>query len=248
MSQQKVVGIVAGTGLNNLLTGKTESINTRYGKAMIVRGMLDGKQFLFIPRHGPEHTIPPQEINHKANFYALFDQGATDLLSITAVGSLRKWTYKPGNLVIIKDFSSLEKGATLFDSFEPGNPMHAPMGEPYSPQLVQEIKNLAKAEGIKLKGGAVLGQTAGPRFETAHEVKLLRSMGIDLVGMTSLSETIIANELKLLGDIRNATIGIVTNFGTGLVKRVNHADVEKVVAQASEQVGKIVTGLIRSLE
>ncbi len=248
ITKPRKLAIIGGSGLEKLVNGKVEKIESKYGQkpVRIVKGDIDGKEVVFLSRHGPHHEIPPHKINHQSNIDALIRKiGITDVVSISAVGSLgtRKilpfWgrEYKVGDFVLVEDFARFNNGPTFFDG-SGGFPVHADMSKTYSQNLVKDIKKAAKKANIKVKGGAVLCDVQGPRLETISEVKAYRILGIDIMGMTSTGETILINELRAQDwDVRNATLAIVTNYGPGISEtEFTH---EKVNAQVKQREGKV---------
>lgn len=250
------LAVIGGSGFETLVNGKNITVRTKFGKATLLQGELGGKPFLFLSRHGPGHDIPPHKINYKANAQALAEQGVTDILSLCAVGSMRKRTllgkmmrrkgYDVGDIVIVRDLVRLTPGPTFFNSFK-DKPMHTDMSEPYSPGLMEKVQEAARRSGVKLMDGAVLTDTSGPRYETKSEVRILASYGIDLAGMTTTSESILANELRTAGyDIRNATLATVTNYGTGLLRgKIDHQTVGAIIKEKEESVKGIVYQLVQ---
>ena len=238
------LAVIGGSGLEKLVGGKAKQVKTEFGTASVLRGELGGKPFFFISRHGPGHDIPPHMINHRANLRALAELGATDILSLCAAGSTNKKGYRVGDIVIVRDLFKLSPGPTFFDSFKDA-PMHTGMDEPYSPALVKKVRDAASLSGVAIKDGAVITDTAGPRYETKTEVRVLASFGIDLAGMTTVSEAILANELRTAGyPVLNATLAIVTNYGTGLVGKVDHDKVDAVVKEREKDVEGILYQLV----
>ncbi|MFA6907219.1 MAG: MTAP family purine nucleoside phosphorylase [Candidatus Micrarchaeia archaeon] len=239
------LAVIGGSGLEKLVVGKAKKVKTAFGVAFVLRGELGGKQFFFISRHGPKHEIPPHMINHRANLRALADLGATDIVSLCAAGSLSTGKYKVGDIVTARDLFKLSPGPTFFDFFKDG-PMHTGMDAPYSPALIGKIQEAARLSGVAVKDGAVITDTSGPRYETKTEVLVLASFNVDLAGMTTVSEAILANELRRAGyPVQNATLAIVTNYGTGLVGVIDHAGVDAVVKKREKDVEGILYQLVR---
>jgi len=192
-----------------------------------------------------KHTIPPHKIDHRANVFALAEVGATDVLSVSAVGLTGKKPFSVGQFVLVEDLFRIMDTPTFIEDFK-GGIVHPDMSAPYSPGLKSKVLQAGKASGLKIKTGAVLADTKGPRYETAAEVAFFRKIGVHLLGMTSTVEAILFNELRATGvKIQNATLAITTNFGTGVLKKpLDHNEVKVVVAQRENEVKNIVSNLI----
>ncbi len=236
-----MLGIIGGSGLYELVSGKEKRIKTRFGTATVVLGALSGSPCAFIARHGKKHSIPPHMINHRANISALAQLGVTDVLATSSVGIISD--YSIGDLVIVRDFVSLGQAITFFDDFSKGL-RHTDMSEPYDPGLVRSVIGAAKQEGIRLKDDGILAHASGPRFETKAEIKALGKLGANLVGMTSVPEAILANELG----IRFANLAIASNFAAGISKiPLTAEEVLKTVKRKETKVLRIVGGVAREV-
>ncbi|MCX6778108.1 MAG: MTAP family purine nucleoside phosphorylase [Candidatus Micrarchaeota archaeon] len=195
-----MLGVISGTGLYNLLDGERKPVRTPYGEAEV----FVSERTAFIPRHGKSHKIPPHAINHRANIWALHSLGVSAVISFNAAGALSKYEF--GDMVLVEDFVCFFPLPTFFDTFA-HKPVHVGMSPPYSERLRKCVLAAAKKARLKLKKGGVLAHTAGPRFETNSECRALSKLGANLVGMTSVPECILCNELKMA----HANVCIVTN-------------------------------------
>lgn len=227
------VGLIGGTGFGQaLVAGTPETVDTDYGQAAVTRGDLgDGRELVFVARHGAGHKIAPHLINHRANIAALQKMGVGAVFATTAVGSLRT-EIKPGDFVILDDFLDFTKGnvVTFFDA--PGLVRHTDMGRPYDAGLRDTL--LATAGDIQTTvhtHGTYLC-LSGPRYETPAEVRLFASWGASVVGMTGAPEAVLCRELGL----PYAGVALATNFGCGLAgdEVLAHADVEARMAQGRD--------------
>ncbi|MFH1447338.1 MAG: MTAP family purine nucleoside phosphorylase [Candidatus Micrarchaeota archaeon] len=237
-----MLGIIGGSGLYNLIEGSEHTMKKHYGDTTVIVGQISDEQCAFIPRHGKSHQIPPHKINYLANIHALHELGVSDVLSICSVGIIRD--YEPGDLVIVRDFIAFQSiPKTFFDDFSKGI-MHADMTEPYSDEFVSLIQKTSENTGIQLKDGGILAHTSGPRFETKAEIKALGILGANIVGMTSVQEAILANELKM----RFANIAIAANYASGISKRqLTVEEVIEVAKEKEEDIKKIITELVQLL-
>ncbi len=236
-----MLGIIGGSGLYGLVKGKERGIRTKFGTATVVLGKVSNKSCAFIPRHGRKHSIPPHRINHWANISAFREIGVTEIFSIASVGIISD--YELGDLVLVRDFVSFGPQPTFFDDFSEGL-SHADMTEPYGPELSKAVAEVARSLGIRIKDGGILAHTSGPRFETKTEIKALGKMGANLVGMTSVPEAILANELE----IKFANLAIAGNYACGISK--NPLTVEEVLNSARKkenEIKKVIEGVAKKI-
>jgi 5'-methylthioadenosine phosphorylase len=211
MSQTSVLGIVGGTGLYDL-EGLTDQrwthIDSPFGAPSdsLLCGRFGDQPIAFLPRHGRGHRIPPHEINFRANIDALKRAGATAVLSISAVGSLRA-DLPPGTFVLVDQFIDRTlRGPKTF--FTTGLVAHVSMAHPTCKRLIGHLGGAADALGIPhAKSGTYLVME-GPQFSSLAESKLHQSFGCDVIGMTNMPEAKLAREAELC----YATVAMVTDF------------------------------------
>ena len=209
--------IIGGSGFYSL-GGKKRRISTPYGKAIVY----DLGEGYFIPRHGEKHSLPPFKVNYKANIYALKRLGVEELLTVHAVGIIKK--YKPKDFVLAKDFIGLFTPITFYEKFD-GELKHADVTKPFSKKINKEVKALGRKIGIRIKEGGVIATTKGNRFETKAEIKALAMMGANLVSMTHAYEATLSNEIGI--EISSLCIG--TNYAAGVSKHpLSHEEVVEV--------------------
>ncbi|MCL6548392.1 MAG: S-methyl-5'-thioadenosine phosphorylase [Alicyclobacillus sp.] len=206
-------GIIGGTGVYDpaLLEGaEPVEVDTPYGRVSATVGWYRGKSIAFLPRHGSGHQTPPHKVNYRANILALKQLGVEQVLATAAVGSLRT-DLKPGTLVIVDNFLDFTKSrpSTFFES---GQVVHVDMTDPYCARLRRALADTAERTGLSVHEGGTYVCAEGPRFETTAEIRLYQSFGGDVVGMTSIPETVLAKEAELC----YATVCMVTNYGAGL--------------------------------
>jgi 5'-methylthioadenosine phosphorylase len=200
MKRAHVLGVIGGSGLYRMegLSDVVElSVDTPFGAPsdVIVRGRLDDVTLLFLPRHGRRHTIPPHRINARANVWALKELGATHLLSVSAVGSMRE-EIAPGDFVVVDQFIDLTKGrtATFFDD---GLVAHVAFADPVCAFLSEALALAGEGAGVRVHRGGTYVCIEGPQFSTRAESHLFRSWGVSVVGMTALPEAKLAREAEL---------------------------------------------------
>jgi 5'-methylthioinosine phosphorylase len=211
-----MLGIIGGTGLtqlDNLKTTRREISRTPYGEASqpLIFGELAGNEVVFLARHGGGHTIPPHEVNYRANIWALHEAGVKCLLSIATTGGISD-NLNPGDLVLpnqIIDYTYGRKN-TYHDGID--LPVkHIDFTEPYSEHLRGICKLAAHNIQQALHDGGVYGCTQGPRLETKAEINRMELDGVTIVGMTGMPEAVLARELG----IQYAALCPVANHAAG---------------------------------
>ncbi len=211
-----MLAIIGGTGLTQLANLKIthrQVMRTPYGEpsGSITFGTINQHEVMFLARHGYGHTIPPHEVNYRANMWALRDEGATRVIAATSVGGIRP-DLTPGTLAVPDQIIDYTHGRdfTYFDGKD--RPVtHIDFTKPYNEQLRQLILEAAKRAGVPCVNKGVHAVTQGPRLETAAEINRLERDGADMVGMTGMPEAALAKELGLA----YATIAVVVNYGAG---------------------------------
>ena len=241
--------IIGGSGVYQVpgldLTPRT--VETPYGPVELFVTHGADEELLFLPRHGPRHTIPPHRINYRANIWALHQLGVERVIGTGAVGSLRE-DFAPGDCVLADGFIDFTRSRPLTffegEAVVPGGPtgvVHTDMTEPYCPELRRLLVDVAAAENVSIHDGGCYVCTEGPRFESTAEIRAYRTLGADIVGMTNLPEVILARELGMC----YALIAMVTNYAAGMtVSRLTHAE---VVETMRDNVRKIRTITWRAL-
>jgi 5'-methylthioadenosine phosphorylase len=197
------IGIIGGSGLDNpdiLKDSRDLKVTTPYGapSSLLKEGRIADVDVVLLARHGREHTIPPTEVNFRANIKALKDAGCTHILATTAVGSLRAEIGR-GDFVIIDqfiDFTRLRK-LTFHETFEPHKPIHTPMAEPFNKDLRTALVESCKELNLKHHPKGTVVTIEGPRFSTKAESHMFRAWGADIINMSIAPEAILANELGI---------------------------------------------------
>ena len=207
-----MLGLITGSGFYDLpgLTGAVDrEVETPYGPVCLVHGTWNGCPVVFLPRHGADHSVPPQRIPYRANLWALHDSGARAVLATAVSGGINP-SYRSGQLVLIDQFIDLTHGRD--DTFFDEELRHTDMTEPYDRNLRQVLSEVAASEGVDLVDGGTYVCANGPRFETPAEIQMYAGFGGDLVGMTGYPEVALAREL----DLPYAAVGVVSNPAAGL--------------------------------
>jgi 5'-methylthioadenosine phosphorylase len=207
----RTLGVIGGSGLSQIpglhvLGART--LATPYGapSAPIVEAHLGDARVLFMPRHGIKHRIPPHQVNYRANICALKLAGAEQVLSISAVGSMKE-EIAPGDVVVVDQFIDFTKrrASTYFDT---GLVAHVGFADPVCPNLSRAASDAAREAGARVHRGGTYVCIEGPQFSTRAESRLYRSMGASVIGMTALPEAKLAREAQL----PYATLALATDY------------------------------------
>jgi 5'-methylthioadenosine phosphorylase len=211
-----MLAIIGGSGLTQLASldvTARKAVRTPYGEpsGALTFGTLRGRPAVFLARHGYGHTIPPHEVNYRANLWALHEAGATDVVSVASVGGIRA-DLGPGTLVVPHQVIDYTWGrrSTFFEGGDV--PVtHIDFTAPYTERLRQRLLAAARGCDEAVVDGAVYAATQGPRLESAAEIDRLERDGADVVGMTGMPEAALAREL----DLAYAAIAVVVNHAAG---------------------------------
>mgnify|MGYP002622621561 CR=1 FL=1 len=206
-----ILGILGGSGLYDmpgLADVREERIATPWGEASdaLRFGVLAGVDVVFLARHGRGHRLSPSDINYRANIDALKRAGATDLISLSACGSLQE-ELAPGTFVLVDQFID-RTFARAKSFFGEGLVAHVSMAQPVCPKLVDALERAAAAEGIPHRRGGTYLAMEGPQFSSVAESNLYRSWGCDVIGMTNMPEAKLAREAEL----PYASVAMVTDY------------------------------------
>jgi 5'-methylthioadenosine phosphorylase len=243
-----VLGVIGGSGVYDIAgleNPRQIAIATPFGAPSdeLVRGRLGGTELLFLPRHGRGHRIAPHLINYRANVCAMKLAGATHLVSLSAVGSMRE-DIAPGDVVVVDqyiDFTRRREG-TFFDQ---GVVAHVSLADPVCPLLAAAAAGAARRAGAKVHEGGSYVCIEGPQFSTRAESFLFRSFGVAVIGMTAMPEARLAREAEL----PYSTIAFSTDYDSWHETEAA-VSVEAVVAvlrQNADLAKRIVVELARSL-
>ncbi len=222
-----VIGILGGSGLyqiDGLVDVAWRRVASPFGEASdeLCFGTLGGTRVVFLPRHGRGHPLPPSEINFRANIDALKRAGVTDLISLSAVGSLRE-DVPPGSFVLVDQFID-RTFARAKSFFGPGCVAHVSMAEPACRRVGDALVAAGQSAGIAIRRGGTYMVMEGPQFSSLAESRLYRSWGCDVIGMTNMPEAKLARE----AEICYATVAMVTDFDSWHPDH-GHVSVEAIV-------------------
>lgn len=243
-----VLGIVGGSGLYDipgLSNAEWKTIESPWGAPsdQILFADIDGLPIRFLPRHGRGHRISPTDINFRANVDGLKRAGVTDLVSLSACGSLKE-EYPPGHFVIPDQFID-RTFAREKSFFTTGLVAHVSLADPISPLLADAAETAAKQAGIETSRGGTYLVMEGPQFSTRAESNLYRSWGCDIIGMTNMPEAKLARE----AEICYASVAMVTDYDCW---HEDHAEVDvasviAVMKSNTEKAQKLIRALASGL-
>lgn len=223
-----MIGVIGGSGLyqmEGLKEPRWERVSTPFGDPSdaILVGTLEGQAVAFLPRHGRGHVQSPTTINYRANIHALKQLGVTDVISLSAVGSLRE-DLPPGTFVIVDQFidRTFAREKTFFG---PGLVAHVSMAHPVCARLGDALERAARGLDLAYARGGTYVVMEGPQFSTRAESELYRSWGASVIGMTNLPEAKLAREAELC----YATVAMVTDYDCWHEDHA-HVTVDQVIA------------------
>lgn len=242
------LAIIGGTGVYDpdiLQDIREETVATPYGQVTALVGVYQGKEVVFLPRHGAAHSLPPHKINYRANIWGLKEMGVTRVLATAAVGSLNL-EMKPGHFVLLDQFIDFTKNRpfTFFDG-EDGKVVHTDFTHPYCAGIRRQVREAAAGIGLAVHEGGCYVCTEGPRYETPAEIRAFQRLGGDVVGMTNVPEVVLARELGLC----YGTIAMVTNFAAGISpKPLTHQEVVEVMRSNTSNIRCLVMETLSRLD
>ncbi len=243
-----VLGIIGGSGiydLPGLVDSEWVTVESPWGEPsdQVRVGTIDGLKVCFLPRHGRGHVYAPSDINYRANIDVMKRLGVTDLVSVSAVGSLKE-DLSPGTFVLVDQFID-RTFARVKSFFSAGLVAHVSVAHPVSPLLVDAIEVAAKAEGISYKRGGTYLAMEGPQFSSVAESLVYRQWGADVIGMTNMPEAKLARE----AEICYATVAMVTDYDswhpdhgavdiTSIIRvlRENAGNAQRLVARIAKEI------------
>ena len=223
-----VLGVIGGSGLyeiDGLEDQRWVSVDTPWGAPsdQLLTGVLGGVKLVFLPRHGRGHPIPPSGLNFRANIHALKALGCTDILSVSAVGSLREALH-PGMFVVVDQFID-RTFAREKSFFGEGLVAHVSMAHPVCRRLSDLAFRAARAAGADAVDGGTYQVMEGPQFSTKAESELYRQWGCDVIGMTNMPEAKLAREAEL----PYASVAMVTDYDCWHPDH-DHVEVSQIIA------------------
>lgn len=244
---QPAIGVLGGSGFYDLPGAEvldTVQVDTPFGAPSdaltIVR--VGERRLIFLPRHGRGHRLLPSEVNARANLYALKELGATQVISISAVGSLREGI-APGHVVIPRQYidRTVSRSASFFGR---GVVAHVSMADPVCSRIANELAGASRAESASTHDRASYVCIEGPQFGTRAESELMRSWGGDIVGMTMCPEVRLAREAELC----YATLALSTDYDCWHTSDVTMTDVFAVMRANVEKARAILVRAVAGLD
>ena len=243
------LAIIGGSGLYNIDGIKDEkwlNVDTPWGKPsdQILEAKIEDKQVYFLPRHARGHKINPTNINFRANIDALKQLGVTDIVSVSAVGSLKE-ELEPGKFVLVDQFidRTFARVKTFFDKEIVA---HVSMAKPTSSGLMKACEEVLKKLNLKYKFGGTYLVMEGPQFSSLAESNLYRSWGCDVIGMTNMPEAKLARE----AEIRYTSVAMVTDYDCW---HEDHEDVSveqviKTLLSNADNARKMIVEVVKNFE
>ena len=247
MMATRKFGVIGGSGLyqiEGLQNVRELEVKTPFGKPSdkLILGKLSGAELVFLPRHGRGHCWLPTEVNFRANIFAMKKLGVERIISVSAVGSLRK-EIAPGHLVVPDQFidRTTQRPSTFFGG---GIVAHVSLADPFCPELSGQLRRAAQASGALAHNGGVYLCMEGPQFSTRAESNLYRAWGADIIGMTNLQEAKLAREAEIcFGTLAMATDYDCWNEEAGNVE-IEH--VLKILSSNVELAKKTIHNVIEA--
>lgn len=243
-----MLGIIGGTGLTqlaNLEITRRMVARTPYGEpsGALTFGRICEQDVVFLARHGYGHTIPPHEVNYRANLWGLKEHGVDRVVSVATVGGIHP-EFIPGQLVIpdqIIDYTHGRASTCFVGSDKPV--VHLDFTLPYCEAMRRFLLEAAASAGISLRDGGVYGAVQGPRLETAAEINRMERDGADMVGMTGMPEAYLARELELC----YAAVAVVVNHAAGRGRSadgIQMNEIQPVLGETMLQVRRLLEQLV----
>jgi 5'-methylthioadenosine phosphorylase len=239
-----VIGVLGGSGVyafDALEDARWEPAYSSFGTPSdaLLRGRLAGVELVFLPRHGRGHRLPPSEIDYRANIDALKRAGVSDLVSVSACGSLRE-DLPPGSFVVVDQFVD-RTFARAKSFFGQGCVAHVGMADPVCARLGAALGAAGDAAGVPLRRGGTYLAMEGPQFSTRAESQLYRSWGCDVIGMTNMPEAKLAREAELC----YASVAMVTDYDCWHPHEadVSVADIVALLTRNADRARSLLAGL-----
>jgi 5'-methylthioadenosine phosphorylase len=243
-----VLGVIGGSGvyeIEGLANARWTAIDSPFGAPSdeVLTGEIGPVKLVFLPRHGRGHVLPPSNVNARANIDVLKRAGCTDVLAISAVGSLRE-SLAPGDFVVVDQFID-RTFAREKSFFGPGLAAHVSMAHPVCPRLSALAALAGRAAGARVVEGGCYLAMEGPQFSTEAESALYRSWGCDVIGMTNMPEAKLAREAEL----PYASVAMVTDYDCWReeVAPVEVSHIHAVLAANAGKARGLVAALVRAL-
>jgi 5'-methylthioadenosine phosphorylase len=241
------VAVIGGSGVYSLEAVNVvaeHDIDTPFGKpsGKILELELSNSRFYFVPRHGAGHKVSPSEINYRANIYALKLLGVTNVVSVSAVGSLKE-KHAPGDFVLVDQFIDWTKGLRKRTFFDEGVVGHVSCAYPVNPDLRNRIAQAVEKTEVKYTNGGSYVCIEGPQFSSRAESEIYRGFQADVIGMTNVPEAYLAKE----AGIAYATVAMVTDYDCWKEEHCTVEEIMKVMAGNYKSAQELLTNLIPNL-
>lgn len=241
------IAIIGGSGLYNVdgfQTIKSHKVETPFGNTSddIVEVEINGVTCYFLARHGQGHYITPSEVNYRANIFALKKLGVRNIISISAVGSLKE-EHAPTKFVLPDQFIDWTKGLRARTFFGEGVVGHVSVAEPVDVNLHKRLDSVLSNLDINYSAGGSYLCIEGPQFSTQAESNIYRSFGADIIGMTNVPEAYLAKE----AGIAYATVAMVTDYDCWKEEHCTLEEIMKVMGENNKTAQKIIPEIVKSL-
>jgi 5'-methylthioadenosine phosphorylase len=237
------IAVIGGSGLEELLGGSRRiRVDTPFGPAPEISiGQVGKDEVAFLPRHGPKHDLPPHKVNYRANLHALKQVGVERIIATNAVGGINT-AYTPGDLAVPEDILDFTKNriATFFDS---APVTHVDVSKPYCPELRKSLIESAEEQKARVWGNSILAATEGPRYETPAEIRMIRMLGGDIVGMTGAPEAFLARELEIC----YSTLCFISNRAAGQQEQLSAVEVMTIGSKVMPQMLNTIRTAIQKI-
>ena len=243
-----MLGIIGGstfTQLTSLEVVRRQVVRTPHGEpsGAMIFGTIRGREAVFLARHGYGNTIPPHEVNYRANIWALHSLNVTDIVSVASVGGIRA-DLGPGTLAVPDQIIDYTHGrASTFFTRASHSVTHVDFTRPYCEAMRQKLMKAAARAGEAVVAGGTYAATQGPRLETAAEIDRLEKDGAHMVGMTGMPEAALARELGLC----YGAIAVVVNHAAGRgasAREIRLQDIAPFAERATGQLRNILEQLV----
>lgn len=245
-------GVIGGSGVYNIdgiKDVRNIRVKTPFGDPSdeFTTGALEGKEVVFLPRHGKGHNLLPTELNYRANIYGMKKLGVERIISLTAVGSLRK-ELKPLDMLVVSQFvdrTNQARGTTFFGK---GVVAHIAFAEPVCPDLSKVLHESGKAAGVTIHAKGTYINMEGPAFSTLAESRLYRKWGMDIIGMTNMAEARLARE----AEICYSTLAMITDYDCWHAEEAGESvSVDMIIANLNKNAGnakKVLKAVLKKLD
>jgi len=242
LSNKPPTAIIGGSGVKSIIKGDEKTIGTPYGPSPpITHSLVAGRSVYFLPRHGEHHQYPPHMVNYRANIWALRQLGVERIIATNAVGGINQ-ELTPGDIVIPVDIIDMTKSrkGTFYDK---APVTHIDVSQPYCPTLRRLLIDTARTKKVNVHENIAMAATEGPRYETPAEIRMLRTVGCGIVGMTGAPEAFLARELQLC----YASISFVSNMAAGLQRQLSAREVEEKGRETSNILNSVIVEAVANI-